>query len=160
MASTLMDVIQEFGITDRSGYFMIDNAESNDTCLAHLVRGMAPDATNDELEDAANTVLEREHERLKAWRKKRPVGNPHNATTFIRASTQRKELFKSICLAGIDDIEGLFAENQTNGLGVVKDNATRWNSTYLMINRAPKKKQEVDAFVQVLDARKGETVFP
>ena len=107
---------------------MIDNADSNDTCLEQLIREIFPGATEDdvderrlrcwghvlnlvakaflfgtdanafELEDEANTTLEREQERLKAWRKKGPVGKLHNIIVFIRASTQRKELFKNISL--------------------------------------------------------------
>jgi hypothetical protein len=190
MARMLTGIMEEFEIADRVGYFMTDNAESNDTCLGHLVREMIPGATDEdveerrlrcwghvlnlvaraflfgsdadafELEDAANTVLEREQERLTGWRKKGPVGKLHNTTTFIRASTQRKELFKSISLAAIDEIDGILVGHDTNGLGVIKDNATRWNSTYLMINRALTKQQEIDAFIQVLDVRKGETGFP
>jgi hypothetical protein len=190
MARVLIDVIQEFRITDRLGYFMIDNAESNDTCLEHLVREMVPEATEEdveerrlrcwghvlnlvaraflfgtdadafELEDAANTVLERELERLSAWRKKGPVGKLHNTTAFIRSSTQRKELFKSISLSTIDEVDGFLVGNEANHLGVIKDNSTRWNSTYLMITRALTKKQEIDAFIQVLDARKGDKGLP
>jgi hypothetical protein len=163
MARVLIDVIQELRITDRLGYFMIDNAESNDTCLEHLVREMVPGATEEdveerrlrywghvlnlvaraflfgtdadafELEDAASTVLERELERLSAWRKKGPVGRLHNTTAFIRSSTQRKELFKSISPSIIDEVDGFLVGNEVNHLGVIKDNSTRWNSTYLMI---------------------------
>jgi hypothetical protein len=190
MAKMLVRIIQEFEITDRLGYFMIDNADSNDTCLEHLIREILPGATDDdiderrlrcwghvlnlvakaflfgtdadafELEDEANTALEREQERLKAWRKKGPVGKLHNIIVFIRASTQRKELFKNISLATIEEIDGLLVDDNVKDLGVVKDNATRWNSTYLMITRALQKRQEIDAFIQVLDVRQAEKRVP
>lgn len=115
------------------------------------------DADAFELEDATNAALDREHERLSAWRKKGPVGKLHNITTFIRASPQRKELFKSVSLAAIEEVEHGLVRPESKVLGVVRDNATRWNSTYLMIQRALEKRQEIDAFVQVLDVRRGET---
>lgn len=34
---TLEEVIQEFDITSRLGYFVLDNAESNDTCVEALL---------------------------------------------------------------------------------------------------------------------------
>jgi hypothetical protein len=94
---------------------------------------------------------------LSAWRKEDPVGKLHNITTFIRVSPQRKKPFKSISLAAIDNVEYNSKAHDPKVLGVVRDNATRWNSTYLMIQWALKKSQEIDAFVQVLDVRKGET---
>jgi hypothetical protein len=169
---------------------MIDNADSNDTCLEHLIREMVPNATDEdiderrlrcwghilnlvakaflfgtdadafELEDEANATPERAQEQLKAWRKKGPVGKLHNIVVFIRASTQRKELFKNISLASIEEIDGMLVNGDTKHLGLVKDNTTRWNSTYLMITRALKKRQELDAFIQVLDVRQAEKRVP
>lgn len=102
MAETLIDVTGDFGIADQLGYFMTDNAESNDTCLKRVMRKIYPDCTDDdvnerrlrcwgrilnlvarsflfgrdadafEFEDATNSVLGREHERLSAWRRKGP----------------------------------------------------------------------------------------
>jgi hypothetical protein len=112
------------------------------------------------LEDAINLALDREHERLSAWRKKGPVGRLRNITTFIRASPQRKELFKSVSLAAIEDVEHVLTTHESRVLGVVRDNATRWNSTDMMIQRALEKRHEIDAFVQVLDVRKGESGLP
>lgn len=190
MAETLLDVFDEFDIRDRLGYFMTDNAESNDTCLKCVMRKVDPNFTDDaiserrlrcwghvlnlvarsflfgcdadafELEDATNVALDREHERLSAWRKRGPVGKLQNITTFIRASPQRRELFKSISLAAIEDVEHGLISPESKILGVVRDNATRWNSTYMMIQRALGKRQEIDAFVQVLDVRKGEAGLP
>jgi hypothetical protein len=91
MAETLLDVVQEFGVTERLGYFTCDIAESNDTCLKRVLQTTHPDCTDDdiserrlrcwghilnlvarsllfgsdadafELEDATNAALEREH---------------------------------------------------------------------------------------------------
>lgn len=70
-----------------------------------------PDAF--EPEDVANTVSDREQQRLKASRKKGP-----------RASRQRKEHFKSISLPAIDEIDGLLVGHEARGLGVIKNNTT------------------------------------
>ena len=118
----LIDVIGDFSIADQLGYFITDNAESNDTCLKRVIRKIYPDYTDDdvnkrrlrcwghilnliarsflfrrdadafELEDATNAALNWEHKRLSAWRKKGLVGKLHNIATFIRASPQRKEV--------------------------------------------------------------------
>ena len=190
MSKLLVGIIEEFELTDRLGYFMVDTADSNDTCLEHLIREIMPGATEDdvderrlrcwehvlnlvakaflfgtdadafELEDEANTILEREQERPKAWRKKGPVGKLYNIIVFIRASTQGKELFKNISLTTLEEIDGLLINDDTKHLGVVKDSTTRWNSTYLMITRALEKKQEIDAFIQVLDVRQTEKRVP
>ena len=42
MAQTLYHVIKEFEIDERLGYFVLDNAESNDTCVEHLLLKVAP----------------------------------------------------------------------------------------------------------------------
>ena len=97
---------------------------------------------------------------LQAWRKKGPVGKLHNLIIFIRGSTQRKELFKNVSNATVNEIDGLAINEDTQNLGVIKDNETRWNSTYLMIVRALKKRQEINSFIQVLDVRLAEKRVP
>lgn len=51
MSKLLVGIIQEFELTDRLGYFMIDNADSNDTCLEHLIREIFPGATEDDVHE-------------------------------------------------------------------------------------------------------------
>jgi hypothetical protein len=190
MSRLLMSVIQEFEISGRLGYFMTDNAESNDVCLESVLREIDPTISDSdirerrlrcwghilnlvakaflfgtnadafELEDQANEALGREQERLEAWRRKGPVGKLHNLVVFIRGSTQRKELFKNVSEATIDEIDGLVINEDTCHLGVIRDGETRWNSTYLMITRALRKRQEIDAFIQVLDARLADKRVP
>lgn len=36
IANSVLDDIKEFKIEDRLGYFMLDNASNNDTCIAEL----------------------------------------------------------------------------------------------------------------------------
>jgi hypothetical protein len=51
------------------------------------------------------------------------------------------------------------AEESTAELEVIQNNATRWNSTYMMIERALIKQSELNSFIQDLgleaDAPKG-----
>ena len=42
LAYTLEQIIEEFEITGRLGYFVLDNAESNNTCIEYLLKNIAP----------------------------------------------------------------------------------------------------------------------
>lgn len=64
-----------------------------------------------------------EHE-VREWRKKGPLGKIHNIVVFIQRSSQRTESFKALA--------------ESNGLGLTRDNATRWNSWFRMLARALK----------------------
>jgi hypothetical protein len=122
MVSYLLDVVQEYEITDCLGFFTLDNADSNDTYL----RTFLPSLTDDELktrrlrcfghvlnlsakvflfgknadafevEHAVNTTLDRELEEREAWRKYGLIGKLHNICVWVRRSPQRKELFARI----------------------------------------------------------------
>ncbi len=50
MAGILITVVEEYEITDRLGFFTLDNAESNDTCLRILLRHINPDISVVEIE--------------------------------------------------------------------------------------------------------------
>jgi hypothetical protein len=89
-----------------------------------------------EVEIAINTQLRREQAELEAWRRFGPIGKLHNIVIFVRRSSQRREHFLS--LSEIDSEDADFM--------LVQDNVTRWNSTYLMIDRALKKQSEIDIF--------------
>ena len=61
-------------------------------------------------------------EEMRAWRRKGPLGKIHNIVVYIQRSTQRTEAFKALL--------------EANGLGLTRDNATRWNSWFRMLERA------------------------
>ena len=50
MSKLLMEIIQEFEFTDRLGYFMIDNADSNDTYLKQLIREIFSGVTENDID--------------------------------------------------------------------------------------------------------------
>ena len=171
MAQCLIQVLQEYEIEDRLGYFVLDNAESNDICIDTVLHEIRPDLNaldrskrrlrcwghilnlaakaflfgQDpdafEIEAEMNQNLSREEEDLKLWRKRGSVGKLHNVVVFGRRSPQRRELFESISLANDD------GTNQSSNLMITQDNETRWNSTYLMITRALHLKREIEVFI-------------
>jgi hypothetical protein len=61
-------------------------------------------------------------EEIREWRKKGPLGKIHNIVVYIQRSTQRTEAFKALL--------------EANGLGLTRDNTTRWNSWFKMLERA------------------------
>jgi len=90
---------------------------------------------------------------LDRWRRNGPVGKLHSIVRFIRASPQRRELLKTIGSmqndAADDNVLSQWAEEYAKDaeLGLVANNQTRWNSTYLMIERAIRKRPQIDHFL-------------
>jgi hypothetical protein len=77
---------------------------------------------------------------LRAWRKRGPVGKLHNIVVFICRTPQRREKFKKIRHWEGDE------KSTFNCLNLVVDNATRWNSLYLMIKRAIQLRDRINTF--------------
>ncbi len=142
------------------GYFITDNASSNDTCVTEILETLQPDlnADNEHLPcighiisliakaflfgnksetfeaDVAVADDIRDFEgAMRLWRKQGAIGKLHNLVRFIRASPQCDELFMDLAEA-IPSIQDELS-GKTKTLHVINDNKTRWNSTYLMINR-------------------------
>lgn len=69
---------------------------------------------------------------MDSWRKKGPLGKLHNLIVYIRRSTQRIQRFRT----------------QTGGLNLIRDNSTRWNSWFKMIDCAldPLRREAIDVF--------------
>lgn len=78
------------------------------------------------------------------WRKQGAIGKLHNLIRFIRASPQREELFMDLAEA-IPSSQDELSE-KTKRLHVIDDNKSRWNSTYLMINRALRLRRCIENF--------------
>lgn len=165
MSSLLIEIIREFGFEDRLGYFVTDNAESNDVCIDFILKELMPDLSSNqrsyrrlrcwghilnlcanaylwgndpesfEAEVLVNSVLAREQAELLSWRKKGPVGKLHNLVVFIRRSPQRRETWQELQSANESDCQ------------LLQDNSTRWNSVYLMIKRALKFKDRILLFL-------------
>jgi hypothetical protein len=164
ISGTIAEVIREFDIGNKLGYFVTDNASNNATCLQFLggefnfiaperhVRcaghvlnlvakailfGSDVDAFESELRD-----LNVEEQELGRWRKKGPTGRLHNIVRYITASPQRIEAF--------EDIQRKNSAGESDGtvLKLVKDNLTRWNSFDDCAERAIKLRASIDDFIE------------
>ena len=70
--------------------------------------------------------------RHQAWRRRGPIGKLHNLVVNIKGSSSKKKLFESKQTELVDDDE----TSHTKILRLVTNGGIRWNSTYLMIERA------------------------
>jgi hypothetical protein len=118
-------------------------------CLGHVINLSAKAFLFGTEYDAFEKDIESTKEKsellqeLKLWRRRGPVGRLHNIITYICRSPQRREKFRTI--KTITDEEGDF-NSEFDHLSLKVDNATRWNSLYLMIERAIKLKDRIDLF--------------
>lgn len=184
VAEQVVQVIQEYGFEQKLGYFVLDNASSNDTCVEAILGKIRPDLIKKErrlrcighiINLAAQAFLYGKDEeaftaevygasmiadmkkQLDIWRKKGPIGKLHNIVTFIRHTPQRRDQFRSIEVSQFD------LDNETmKDLMVIYDNDTCWNSACNMIERALTLCHRIDAFCAVnqraTKRNKGESV--
>ncbi|PWI63935.1 hypothetical protein PCL_02788, partial [Purpureocillium lilacinum] len=119
MASYVKEVIDKYEVGSKHGCFMLDNAESNDTCLEALARWFPMDAALREATDEFSFDI---------WAKKGSIGRLHNLATYIRRTDQRRQALRQLQgeIAGDDAIFTL---------EIVVDGKTRWNSIHIMIER-------------------------
>ncbi|KAI8402294.1 hypothetical protein FOFC_17601 [Fusarium oxysporum] len=125
-------------------------------CFGHILDLVAQNllhgdnAASFELQSEASGMLEQAEEDLEHWRAKGPVGKLHNIVKFIRASPQRTEAFKAYAMEQEEADIYKLAKESTAELEVIQNNATRWNSTYMMIERGLIKQSELNNFIQEL----------
>ncbi|KAG7426566.1 putative AC transposase [Fusarium oxysporum f. sp. raphani] len=166
LAGRVSEIIYEYGFEGRMGYFVTDNAESNDTrleelatelgfnkqhyrlrCCGHIINLVArsilfgTDADAFEEDCQADKELQDE---MRLWRAKGPIGKLHNIVHWVQRSGQR-----------IDKLHKLQSiENTALGLedrstyDVITDNATRWNSSEAMMERGYQLRNPLDSLVQ------------
>jgi hypothetical protein len=67
-----------------------------------------------------------------AWQRRGPIGKLHNLVISIKGSSSKRKLFESKQTELVDDDE----TSHTKILRLVTNGGIRWNSTYLMIERA------------------------
>jgi hypothetical protein len=155
MAKEVLHVLKDYEIGNRFGYFILDNASSNDNavrtilqefnisseykerrlrCLGHIINLVAQAF----LFGQDVTAFETDHyedmeDAYEKYQKAGPVGLIHFISVFIRSSSQRREDF-SRCQLGEEEL-------------VPKaDNRTRWNSTFYMLQRALLLRKAIDLF--------------
>jgi hypothetical protein len=163
-AEVFLEVADEYEIRDNIGYFTTDNHPSNDKMLRFLAKELykfnpvhrrlrcnghvinlavqafflAKDTAAVEesirqaeqrLEDEQSGQRERV-DTAAEWRQMGPLGKLHNLIMAIRASTQRYNQFKALA-----------------GRMIPRDNDTRWNSWFFMLDISLKKRKEIISFV-------------
>ena len=145
LATHMLTVLDEYHIRDRLGYFVMDNATANDPmvsaisdqlletdrvnynaqqhrlrCNGHIINlsvraflfGSLPEDIPENDEEGPTTA------ELQRWRKMGPLGKLHNIVVYIKASSQRTQVFMRI----------------SQGKMVRQDNGTRWDSWYEMLD--------------------------
>lgn len=148
-ALTVLHTLTSYNISNRLGHFVLDNATTNDALMKHISadlesEGIAYDARQHHLRcnghiinmavsaflfgkhPDAEAQAEGNHEsrmgpstaELNTWRKMGPLGKLHNIITYITASTPRTQAFLQ----------------QSGGYMPRRDNQTRWNSWYTMLD--------------------------
>ncbi|KAK8120231.1 hypothetical protein PG999_004351 [Apiospora kogelbergensis] len=160
LSSSLYQTVQEWGVVDRIGVVIADNASNNDTCLQEFFQILDPSIQGYEAEERRircyghilNLVGPIEQfghldDILRFWRRKGPVGKLHNIVKWVRSSPQRSEYFQRCIEEDLDESSFTLHRESTHELELVLNNETRWNSTYLMIDRAILKRDDVEAFV-------------
>ncbi|EAQ93808.1 hypothetical protein CHGG_02043 [Chaetomium globosum CBS 148.51] len=150
LATTLLGIMKEWEIQDCVGTLVSDNASSNDVCTAAFFRQIKPAFTKTD-------IMER---RMRCYghilNLRGPVGKLRNIVKFIRSSPQRSESFKALAQETDDQEDWLLHEESKAELQLTLSNDTRWNSTYLMIDRAIKKKNHIHSFLVQLQVSEGE----
>jgi hAT family C-terminal dimerisation region len=167
-AEIVMEIIMEYNLEKKIGYFVLDNASNNDTCvdivlyeltdlkadarrarrlrcLGHVLNLSAKALLYGKDFEAFDTDVNAAkdssdlNKELNIWRRRGCVGKLHNLVVFIRRTPQRRADFAR--LASSDHEMKDF-----NHLELIADNATRWNSLYQMIERALKLRDRIDMY--------------
>jgi hypothetical protein len=177
IASTMYKVVNDWGILDKLGVVVCDNATINDSCLQYLFQlvsthFLTSDITQrrmrcyghilnlvgkaflhgidkEAFEQESDTLVSahRLKEDLELWRTRGPVGKLRNVVKYIRSSPQRCERFLEISNEANDDDAFTIFEESPQELKLMLNNDTRWNSTYMMIQRALLKRSQIKGFI-------------
>ncbi|KAG7000175.1 putative AC transposase [Fusarium oxysporum f. sp. conglutinans] len=166
LAGSLVDIVHEWEIEGRVGCAISDNMAANDTCLYHMYQQLDPsmrpvdiktrrmrcyrhtlnlvaraflfgkDADSFELESDINSMRGLIEQDLDHWRTKGPI---------VQANSPG---------AGLEGYR--LCEESTAELEVVMNNETRWNSPYMMIERALQKQTDIRAFLFAIQEEENE----
>lgn len=126
----LLRLFIEYGITHLIGFFMCDNAEVNDKCVAYVLKKINPSISKRQIKrrrlrcfghivnlcaqaflmgkdaekickDLDAAVREGDWKKIgDLWRKRGSIGRLHNLIRYIRATPQRRNRFMAIVVGG------------------------------------------------------------
>ena len=130
MAAVLLEVFKDYKISGNIGYFMADNADSNDTCIDAILRALYPNMSPKKrkvrrlrcfghivnlcaqafivgkdaekvCKELATAYREMDFKKVdELWKKRGAVGLMHNLVRYIRNGPQRRDFFKRIKIGG------------------------------------------------------------
>lgn len=167
VAHIILQVIDEYDLRSQFGYFVLDNAESNDKCVEVILQSLNPSLqkTHRRLRCIGHIInlaaqalllgddyrvfeadlryaqaLGDQQKELAAWRKRGPLGKLRNIVEFIQSTPQRREEFLATPIS--DNLN----DSELDKLMAIQDDATRWNSADGMMERALKLHVRIDTY--------------
>ncbi|RKK51753.1 hypothetical protein BFJ69_g17925 [Fusarium oxysporum] len=169
LGSVVLELLKEYDIGgDEIGYFMLDNASSNDTAVGFILKELCPWMDSKQrrhrrlrcLGHIVNlccqaflmgrncekylAMLEKHYQRgdyakvEELWKRFGCLGRLHNLVRYIRLTPQRREEFAAIIIGG--DL------SEFDGLELIQNNSTRWNSWFHSITRALNVRERLEIF--------------
>ena len=167
VAETVSDIIAQYGLQNKLGYFTTDNASANEKTLDYIAKehgferdsrwvrcsghifnlvgqvalfGSNYEAFEEAIEDTTIEELE-----LAQWRAKGPIGKLHNIVYWVNRSPQRCERFEQLQLKLIAPTK---PDKKKDTYELIKDVETRWNSFYYSAERACYLRAAIDAIME------------
>ncbi|KAK8120325.1 transposase-like protein [Apiospora kogelbergensis] len=167
IAEIITDLIEDFEVSDKTGFFVLDNASSNDTamdfigqklgfdgrsrrgrCFGHILNLSAKLLLFGNKEKPIETFIETDERLTDAqynlWRAYGPVGKIRILGLLIDSSNTLTDMLDKIQAAHIATGETP-RERSRQPLRVIKDNQTRWLGSLYMIRRAIRLRSHLDA---------------
>lgn len=174
-AACFLEVVHPYRITEKIGYFTLDNASNNDTALQYIARHLkeqdisfdpvhrrlrcfghvinlvvktflwGSDAEVFEAQIASYQDLQCEVEEVEAWRRKGPLGKLHNIINWISRSPQRRERFQEKVKKSLGP--------GTKALSLIRGNTTRWGGDYDSLLRAFELRDPLEEFISLVIRR-------
>ncbi|TKA63486.1 hypothetical protein B0A49_13143, partial [Cryomyces minteri] len=162
IAETLATIIQKYDISYKLGYFQMDNASNNNTCIDHLAT-LLPLPMKARLRCMGHIInlvvqailfgkgintFKREllgcsdKDHFTLWKQLHAIGKIHNTVRDILRSEARRRDFAE-CQQEVAFEDELFDWVE---LMLVVDGGVRWNATYYMLRRARKLREAIDIY--------------
>ena len=169
LGSVVLELLKEYDISgDQIGYFMLDNASSNDIAVEFILKELCPwmkskQSRHRRLRCLGHIInlccqaflmgrncekylakLEKHYQRgnytevEELWKKFGCLGRLHNLVRYIRLTPQRREEFAAIIIGR--DL------SEFDGLELIQNNSTRWNSWFHSITRALNVRERLELF--------------
>jgi hypothetical protein len=147
ISNNTLAVVNEYGIRDKVGYFVLDNVKTNDVavrllakelgfhptwrrgrCAGHII-ALVASATqlgiDYEMFDRQLQACESIEEQVELWRSKGPIGKLWSTVKWILASPGRVQRFRKVQLDLWQEQEGRGSAKKPLLLNLMLDNQTR-----------------------------------